>query len=137
MPAQEISTGAVRVAAGESFTASQQHNVEQALTTAMRETGMYFSVFAGDVDGDVREMAERMHAALGERSRDTVLVLAAPRARRLEIVTGDTARERLPDRACDLATLSMITSFAGGDLAGGLVTGVRMLAEAAGRNPDR
>lgn len=124
------------MAAGESFTASQQHSVEQALTTAMRETGLHFSVFAGDVDGDVRAMAERMHAALRDRSRDAVLVLVAPRARRLEIVTGMDARLRLSDRACDLATLSMITSFAGGDLAGGLVTGVRMLAEAAGHGSE-
>ena len=50
-----------------------------------------------------------------------------------EVVTGEAAARRLSDRACALAALSMTTSFAGGDLAGGIVTGIRMLAEAAGQ----
>ena len=54
----------------------------------------------------------------------------------LEIVTGAESARRLSDRACALAALSMTTSFAGGDLVGGIVTGVRMLAEAAGQPAD-
>ena len=53
--------------------------------------------------------------------------------RQLEIVTGKESSRRLSDRSCALAALSMTTSFAGGDLVGGIVTGVRMLAESAGR----
>jgi hypothetical protein len=47
----------------------------------------------------------------------------------LEIVTGQRAARRLPDRICALAALSMTASFEGGDLAGGVVTGLRMLAD--------
>jgi hypothetical protein len=61
-----------------------------------------------------------------------VLVLVSPGDRLLEVVTGETSSRRISDRACALAALSMTTSFAGGDLVGGIVTGIRMLAESAG-----
>lgn len=125
------------MAVGETFTPSQQRHVEQSLTTAMRETGLHFSVFVGDVDGEAREVAERLHAALGPRAPEAVLLLVAPGARQLEVVTGQAARHRVSDRACALATLSMTTAFVGGDLTGGIVTGVRMLADAAGPEPNR
>ena len=89
-------------------------------------------VTSGGGDG-LRGTAERLHAALGDRSEDGVLLLVAPGQRRLEIVTGPEARRRVPDRAASLAALSMTTSFSGGDLVGGIVTGLRMLADAAGR----
>jgi hypothetical protein len=38
----------------------------------------------------------------------------------------------LPNRACALAALAMRASFANGDLTGGIVTGLRMLADSAG-----
>jgi hypothetical protein len=57
----------------------------------------------------------------------------SPGDRLLEIVTGKESARRLSDRACALAALSMTTSFAGGDLTGGVVTGLRMLSESAGR----
>ena len=90
------------------------------------------------VDGGdgLRATAERLHAALGDGAREGVLVLVAPGQRRLEIVTGPEARRRVPDRAASLAALSMSTSFSGGDLVGGVVTGLRMLADAAGRRPE-
>src|SRR5664280_2279302 len=67
-PSRPTRTGAARVAVGETFTPSQQRHVEQSLTTAMRETSLHFSVFVGDVDGEAREVAERLHAALGPRA---------------------------------------------------------------------
>ena len=53
----------------------------------------------------------------------------SPRA--MEIVTGHRAAKRIPDRACELAGMSMRAAFAGGDLAGGIVVGLRMLADRA------
>jgi uncharacterized membrane protein YgcG len=94
---------------------------------------MHFSVFVGPVEGEIRDHAERLHDALGPRAANGVLVLVAPGDRQLEIVTGKQSSRRLSDRACALAALSMTTSFAGGDLVGGIVTGLRMLSEAAGR----
>ena len=62
-----------------------------------------------------------------------MLLLVAPGDRQLEIVTGKESSRRLSDRSCALAALSMTTAFSGGDLVGGIVTGVRMLSESAGR----
>lgn len=118
---------------GEPFTDGQVREISRACSTASAETGLHYSVYVGAAEGDIRDHAERLHAALGALASRGVLVLVAPGDRQLEIVTGKESSRRLSDRACALAALSMTTSFSGGDLAGGIVTGLRMLSEAAGR----
>lgn len=120
------------MSSGESFTEAQTQEITRALHSAGDETGLHFSVFVGDPEGDVKQYAQRVHAGLGSRATKSVLILVAPGPRRVEIVTGSVVTDRLDDRSCALAGLSMSTAFAGGDLAGGIVTGVRMLAESAG-----
>ena len=51
----------------------------------------------------------------------------------LLIVTGPEARKRISDRDAKLAALSMAASFGGGDLAGGIISGLDQLATHAGR----
>lgn len=114
------------------FTDGQTRDISRACSQASAETGLHYSVYVGPVEGDIREHAERLHAAMGGQAPRGVLVLVAPGDRQLEIVTGKESSRRLSDRACALAALSMTTSFAGGDLVGGIVTGMRMLSEAAG-----
>jgi uncharacterized membrane protein YgcG len=121
------------VPSGEGLTETQIREISHAVQSAEDETGLHFSVFVGSPEGDPVEYAHRLHAAMGERGRDAVLVSVAPAQRRLEIVTGTEAAHRLDDRACALAALSMSSAFSGGDLVGGLLAGVRMLAESAGR----
>jgi uncharacterized membrane protein YgcG len=121
------------VPSGEAFTNEQYRDIEKVVAAASAETSLLFSVYVGNVDGDIREAAEALHAQFGAAATNAVLVLISPGDRLLEIVTGEASGRRLSDRACALAALSMTTSFAGGDLYGGIVTGVRMLAEAAGR----
>jgi uncharacterized membrane protein YgcG len=121
------------VPSGEPFTDAQVREVSRACSAASQETGLHYSVYVGPVEGEIREHAERLHAALGARAATGVLVLVAPGDRQLEIVTGKESSRRLSDRSCALAALSMTTAFSGGDLVGGIVTGVRMLAESAGR----
>ena len=82
-----------------------------------------------------RAGAERLHAALGDRSSTAVLLVVAPGQRRVEVVTGPGVRRRVPDRVAALAVLSMTTAFSGGDLAGGIVDAIRQIADAAGRRP--
>jgi Domain of unknown function (DUF5130) len=118
---------------GEAFTNDQVRDMERVVETASAETGLTFSIYVGGADGDIRDEAEKLHASLGPASSGAVLVMVSPGDRLLEIVTGETSARRLSDRACALAALSMTTAFAGGDLVGGVVTGVRMLAEAAGK----
>ncbi len=72
-----------------------------------------------------------LHVGLGERSDRAVLIAVSPNQRLVEMVTGIQARRLLPDRVCALAILSMTAAFEVGDLAGGIVTGLRMLADQA------
>jgi uncharacterized membrane protein YgcG len=121
------------VPSGEPFSDAQVREVSRACSTASQECGLHYSVYVGPVEGDVRDHAERLHAALGAHASTGVLVLVAPGDRQLEIVTGKESGRRLSDRSCALAALSMTTAFSGGDLVGGIVTGLRMMAESAGR----
>jgi hypothetical protein len=122
-----------QVPSGEDFTRDQVGELERVVETARAETGLTFWLYVGGADGDIRDAAEKLHAGLGAGAPASVLVMVSPGDRLLEVVTGEAAARRLSDRACALAALSMTTAFAGGDLVGGLVTGVRMLAEAAGK----
>jgi uncharacterized membrane protein YgcG len=122
-----------QVPVGDAFTQRQADQIREAIAAARAETGLHFSVYIGPTEGDVREYALRLHAGLGHDGALGVLTLVEPELRRVEIVTGEIARRRLDDRAAALASLSMATSFAGGDLAGGIVNGVRMLAQSATR----
>jgi Domain of unknown function (DUF5130) len=111
------------------FNARQLSRLDEALTLSSRETGLVFSVYVGEFKKPTRAHAE----ALFERLSDSaVLVAVSPGQRALHIVTGPESAKRLPNRSCALAALAMRASFANGDLTGGIVTGLRMLADAAG-----
>lgn len=127
------------MAAGSSggLTPRQQERVEQAVLALREHNGLDVSVLVGDLAVDdpaqFRPAAERLHAALGpERAPHAVLLVVAPGQRKVEVVTGPTARRRVPDRVAALAVLSMTTSFAGGDLTGGVVDALRQFGAAAG-----
>jgi uncharacterized membrane protein YgcG len=62
-------------------------------------------------------------------------VYVDPAGRRLEIVTGAEAKRRLTDTAAGLGALTMQTSFAAGDLTGGLVAGVQQMGSHAHQAP--
>ncbi len=109
--------------------------IDEALTMASRETGLFITLYVGDLGSDTRSTAEQLHSRSGDDPSNSVLVALSPGQRVLEIVTGTAAARRLPDRACALAVLSMTSSFAAGDLVGGLVNGLRQLSDQAGRPP--
>ena len=96
---------------------------------------MRFSVYVGAVNGAPRAYAQRLHTALGVDAPRSVLVLVDPSSRALEIVTGELARRWVDDRVTALAAMTMTSSFAAGDLHGGIVQGVQLLAEHA-RHPQ-
>jgi hypothetical protein len=143
------------VPAGEAFSERDLREIGREVRAISQEAKAVFSVLVADPDdlgpegdepslvtssrgggapsGDIRTFAEQAHAALGDRSREAVLVLVAPNARRVEIVMGSELRGRLTDRDCALAALSMTSSFSGGDLAGGILQGVRMLGQRTGK----
>ena len=96
-------------------------------------TGLKFSVYVGEFDEPTRASAEKLHGELPDPPH-SVLIAVSPNQRQMEIVTGAEARRRLPDRAAKLAALSMAAAFGGGDLAGGLVSGLAQLADHAGKS---
>jgi uncharacterized membrane protein YgcG len=126
-----------QVAVGDGLSPRQQERIEQAVRACAADNGLDVTVLVGDLELDdlsqFRDAAQRLHAALGERSRAAVLLVVAPGLRRVEIVTGPDVRRRVPDRVAALAVLSMTTAFRQGDLGGGIVDAVRQIAAAAGR----
>jgi hypothetical protein len=122
-----------RVPAGDSFTPSQLEWIKRAVRNAETISGLTFSVFIGVSEEESRAYAERLHKALTDPDH-SVLVMCDVEFRKLEIVTGIEARRVLSDLECRLAAAAMQTSFAGGDIVGGLTVGVQQLGEAA-RHP--
>lgn len=144
LPVGTVVTASGRVSAAEvfqepdqpehPFTPVQLSRLDEALTLASRETGLLFSVYLGDLGDDPQKRAVELHDQL-EGSVEAVLVAVSPEQRHVEIVTGPEARLRLPDRGAKLAVMSMVASFKEGDLFGGLLSGLRMLADQAGTRP--
>lgn len=115
------------------FSSRQLARLDEALTLSSRETGLTFSLYVGELADPTRASAEALFEKLATEVDGAVLLAVSPGQRVLHIVTGETSGGRLPNRACALAALGMRAAFSNGDLTGGLVTGLRMLADSAGR----
>lgn len=115
--------------AAAAFTPRQLTRLDEALTLSSRESGLTFSVYVGELKPPTRGHAEALFEKLDDNS---VLLAVSPGQRVLHIVTGPNSAKRLPNRACALAALAMRAGFANGDLTGGIVSGLRTLADYAG-----
>jgi hypothetical protein len=111
------------------FTSRQLARLDEALTLSSRECGLTFSIYVGPLTAPTRAHAEELFERL---TASSVLLAVSPGQRCLHIVTGEQSAMRLPNRACALAALTMRASFSNGDLTGGIVNGLRMLADSAG-----
>ncbi|WP_066071700.1 DUF5130 family protein [Frankia sp. EI5c] len=121
------------MAPGEAFTPEQADRLERARQAAQKQTGIRFAVRVGGLDGDPRLAAERLLGGLADpRQDEAVLIAVSPGQRFVRVVTTPAAKKRVSDAAAGLATLAMTSSFAHGDLVGGVITGLRQLADAAG-----
>jgi hypothetical protein len=114
------------------FSYHELARLDEALTMSSRETGLRFTLYIGDLGPKTRLRAEELHSLSGAHPTDSVLIAVSPGQKVVEVVTGATAARRMPDRACALAVLSMTTTFANGDLVGGIVGGLRQLSDQAG-----
>jgi hypothetical protein len=115
------------------LTPEQRERIELARQGAEQSTGLRFWVRIGSFAMDPRIESERLLTNLIEEPHEAgVLILLGPGERRLEIMTTAAAKRRLPDPAVGLAVLTMTSSFGVGDLVGGLVNGLRQLADSAG-----
>jgi hypothetical protein len=115
------------------FSTRQLLRIDEAMRVADQSTGLTFSVYVGDLDDPARGHAEKLHGQL-EDPDQSVLIAVSPNQRLLEVVTGAQARKRIRDRDAKLAALSMVAAFGGGDLAGGVISGLDQLATHAGRS---
>lgn len=111
------------------FTRSQLATLDDELVRASRNARLHFGVYLGDLGSDTRGRAEVLHDSMGKWADNAVLVAVSPGQRVVEVVTGCKAANRLPDRRCKLAVESMLSSFKAGDLAAGLASGLRILAD--------
>ncbi len=118
------------MAAGEVFSSAQEAEIDRAIRGAEMSSRFEFSVYVGAVDGPTKPYAQRLHASLSSPDR-SVLILVDPPARAFEVITGSVVRRALSDDAVRLASASMQSAFAHGDLVGGIKHGVGQLAEAA------
>ncbi|MGN6090705.1 MAG: DUF5130 family protein [Actinomycetes bacterium] len=122
--------------AGSGLSPRQQDDIDRAIRIGEQQGRMRIAVYVGPLEGGTaRARAMSMHAALGDQADGGVLIAVDPQARAVEIVTGRALARRLSDRDCALATATMTSSFAAGDLGGGIVDGIRSLAEHA-RAPE-
>jgi uncharacterized membrane protein len=117
------------------LTRRQRRAVERAVHEAEEATGLQLCVYVGRGDEDTRAQAEAMLVEAGLHTRPAVLVLVEPVRRRVEVVTAPDARARIDDATSELAVATMTRQFARGDLAGGIVAAVDLLAAAAGSGP--
>lgn len=141
LPEGTVVTSSGRISAAENFTEPseaeqpftpvQLSRLDEALTLASRETGLRFSVYLGELGASPSARAAELHGEL-EGAAEAVLVAVSPEQRVVEVLTGPVARVRLPDRGSKLAVMSMVASFKEGDVFGGLLSGLRMLADQAG-----
>lgn len=115
------------------FSPTQLERIDDALVLSSRSTGLEFAIYLGDLGAETRVRAEQIHSTLGEYASPGVLIAVSPGQRTFEIITGDEAYQRVPDRSCQLAAMSMMASFQEGELTEGLVSALRMLADAAGQ----
>jgi hypothetical protein len=115
------------------FTDRERDDIERARRIAEADTDLHFTVYVGALGDDTRETAIGLHVRLPDPG-SAVLVAVDPGARRVEVVTGAVSRRWLDDRACALGILAMTTSFSTGDVAAGIVNGLRTLGEHA-RHP--
>ncbi|GAB3299022.1 DUF5130 family protein [Parasphingorhabdus pacifica] len=114
------------------FSPTELSRLDEALTLSSRTTGLEFAIYLGDLGEQTRENAEALHANLGARAGEGVLIAVSPAQHQVEIITGDEAYRRVTDRSCQLAVMSMVASFREGEFVEGLISSLRMLSDAAG-----
>ncbi|MBV8983431.1 MAG: TPM domain-containing protein [Acidimicrobiia bacterium] len=112
--------------------ARQERQVGRAVHEAEESTGLQICVYLGPGGEDPRRHAEQLFVTRGLHERPAVLVLVAPDARQVEIVTAADARQRVTDADAQGVVTLMTQRFAAGDLIGGLLAGIAKIADAAG-----
>ena len=122
------------VAAGDPFSSAERFALDEAIRKAEQLCRAEISVFVGKATGEPRQFASSLHNSLVAPAR-SILIMVDPDARALEVVTGGYVRRTLSDGEVELAVITMQSAFAEGDLVGGLIRGIHLIADHA-RSPE-
>lgn len=114
------------------LTRRQNRRVIRAVKLAEAATGVQFCVYLGPTGEDARAHAVDLFARAGLHTLPAILLLVAPEARRVEVVTSAETRRRVSDRTCAEAVDDMTRHFERADIAGGIVAGIERLRAAVG-----
>ena len=120
--------------AGEAFSARQSDDITRAIRLAHEESGLLYSVYVGVLEGDTRGRRPRPCTPRSVRVQRHGPDRGRPGGAAARGRDGSVAKSSLDDRSCALAALTMTSQFGMGDLSGGIVNGLRTLAEHA-RHP--
>jgi len=113
---------------GAPFSDQDLINLDDTLTSAIRATGVRFNVYIADAE-DAAAATDAVFPSTPE-AENSVLVAVYPNQRAIEIRSGTAASDRVTDRVAQLGVTAAVSSFGQGNLIDGIVSAVRVIANA-------
>lgn len=104
--------------------------LDDTLKAASEKALVRFSVYIGDLDGDLETSARAILAKSPEPAFGT-LIAVSPNSRDVVIVSGSEVSTRVNDRVAALGVTAAVTGFRQGNLVDGLIASLRVMATAA------
>ncbi|MDL9938548.1 DUF5130 family protein [Gordonia sp. ABSL1-1] len=112
------------------FTRGELIALDDALKAASEKALVRFSVYIGDLDGEV-EASARAALAKAPEPANGALIAVSPNTRDVVVVSGSAVADRVNDRVAALGVTAAVASFRQGDLIDGLIAALRVMATAA------
>ena len=106
--------------------------LDDALTSASRQSRARFSVYVGDLGPDTMATAQQILADVPTPG-NAVLLAVSPDERAIEVVFGAELRGRGAESAAPLGVSAAASSFRQGNLIDGLVSAIRVMSAAIAR----
>jgi hypothetical protein len=111
------------------FTRDERLRLDNALTEAIRRSGVRFNVYIGDLGVDIAAGVDALFPTTPD-AEHSVLLAVAPNQKAIEARSGRAVAHRANDRVLQLGVSAAISAFAEGDLIDGLVSSVRVISAA-------
>lgn len=106
--------------------------LDNALTDAIRRTGVRFTVYVGDLGADTASGADAVFPGTPD-AEHSVLIAVSPNQRAVEIRSGRAVADRANDRVVQLGVTAAVSAFKESGLMDGLIAAVRVMAAAIAR----
>lgn len=106
--------------------------LDDALTSASRQSRARFAVYIGELGGDTVASAQRILADVPTPD-NAVLLAVSPDERVIEVVYGAELRGRGAESAAPLGVSAAASSFRQGNLVDGLISAIRVLSAGIAR----